>query len=275
MYEFPQVEVYLRGALDPAETGAVAPPWSALPWQLTVALEEVVARGLAAFSEAEARRRGVPWLDLVRDRKVREAVVSVAEGFERRGGVPEALRGLVSVDQGRQRWASLRRFARKHGHLLLTNGPYQLASVTADTAVLSVFRDFSYPLGVGAYDRFAIPVRAFVARAEQRGDRIEVEAEVERVTKFERTHRIAREPFRRAPAGEIAQEPVPVVHYVVVGPGDEVAAVGASSELHGNALVVDLRGRLKPGSYQVTLALALNGNLVDSEVKVVPYRAAD
>jgi hypothetical protein len=274
-YEFPQVEVYLRGALDPAETPALAPPWSALPWQLTVALEEAVARGLAAFSEAEARRRGVPWLDLVRDRKVREAVVSLAEGFARRGWVPEALRGLVSVDQGRQRWASLGRFAKKHGHLLVTNGPYQLASVTTDAAVLSVFRDFSYPLGVGAYDRFAIPVRAFVARAEQRGDRIEVEAEVERVSKFERSYKIVREPFRRAPAGEIAQEPVPVVHFVAVGPGDEVAAVGTSSELHGNTLIVDLRGQVKPGAYQVTLGLALNGNLVNAEVKVVPYRAAD
>lgn len=275
MYEFPQVEVYLKGALDPEETPAIAPPWSVLPWQLTVAMEEAVSRGLAAFSETEAKRRGVPWLDLVRDRKLREAVVSLAEGFERRSWVPEPLRGLVSVEQARQRWASLKRFARKQGHLLVTNGPYQLGRWTADSAVLPVFRDFSYPLGVGAYDRFAIPVRAFVARSEQRGDRIEIEAEVERITKFERSHKIVREPFRRGPAGEIAQEPVPVVHFVAVGPGDEVAAVGTSSELDGNTLIVDLRGRLKPGAYRVTLALALNGNLVNPEVKVVPYRVGD
>ncbi|MGH7333029.1 MAG: hypothetical protein ACREKS_09860, partial [Candidatus Rokuibacteriota bacterium] len=275
MYEFPQVEVYLRGALDPGETPTIAPPWSALPWQLTVALEEAVIRGLAAFSEEEAKRRGVPWLDLVRDRKLRETVVSVADGFERRGWVPEAVRGLVSVDQARQRWASLKRFARKQGHLLLTNGPYQLASWTEDAVVLAAFRDFSYPLGVGAYDRFALPVRAFVGRSEQRGDRLEIEAEVERITKFERSYKIVREPFRRAPAGEIAQEPVPVAHFVAVGPGDEVAAVGTSSELDGNTLIVDLRGRLKLGAYRVTLALALNGNLVNPEVKVVPYRVGD
>jgi hypothetical protein len=272
IYEFPQVEVYLRGALDPAETPTIAPPWSVVPWQLTVAMEEAVTRGLAAFSEEEAKRRGVPWLDLVRDRKLRETVVTMADGFERRGWVPEAVRGLVSVDQARQRWASLKRFARRQGHLLLTNGPYQLASWTGDTVVLSAFRDFSYPLGVGAYDRFALPIRAFVGRTEQRGDRLEIEAEVERITKFERSYKIVREPFRRAPAGEIALEPVPVAHFVAVGPGDEVAAVGTSSELDGNTLIVDLRGRLKPGAYRVTLALALNGNLVNPEVKVVPYR---
>ncbi len=34
---------------------------------------------------------------------------------------------------------------------------------------------------------------------------------------------------------------------------------------------MDLTGRLKPGAYRVLLALALNGNLVNPEVKVVPY----
>ena len=66
-----------------------------------------------------------------------------------------------------------------------------------------------------------------------------------------------------------------MAHFVAVGSGDEVAAVGTSSELDGNTLVVDLRGRLKPGAYRVTVALALNGNLVNPEVKVVPYRVGD
>ena len=37
--------------------------------------------------------------------------------------------------------------------------------------------------------------------------------------------------------------------------------------------MVDLTGRVKPGTYRVMLALALNGNLVNPEVKVVAYRA--
>jgi hypothetical protein len=274
MYEFPQIEIYLRELLDPAETPAVAPPWSVVPWQLTAAMEDAVVRGLGAFSEAEARRRGIPWLDLARDGKLRDALVAAADGFERRAWVPDALRGFVSVDQARQRWASLKRFGRKHGHLLVTNGPYQLASFTPDGAVLAVFRDFSYPLGVGAFDRFAIPLRAFPTRAEQRGSRIEIDADVERVSKFERSHKIVREPFRRPPAGEIAQEPMPVAHFVALGPDDEVAAAGTSQELDGNTLVV-LPGQLKPGAYRVAVALSLHGNLVDPEVRVVQYRVGD
>jgi len=38
---------------------------------------------------------------------------------------------------------------------------------------------------------------------------------------------------------------------------------------------VDLGGRLAPGAYRVLLALALNGNLVNPEVKVIPYRVAE
>jgi hypothetical protein len=274
MYEFPQVEIYLKAPLDPAESPAVAPPWSAIPWQLTAVMEDAAARGLAAFSEGEARRRGIPWLDLARDGRLRDALVASADRFERRAWVPDALRGFVSVDQARQRWASLKRFARKHGHLLVTNGPYQLASWSPDGAVLAVFRDFSYPLGVGAFDRFAIPLRAFATRVEQRGSRIEIDADVERISKFERSYKIVREPFRRPPAGEVGQEPMPVAHFVAVGPDDEVAAVGASQELDVNTLVV-VPGRLKPGAYRVAVALALHGNLVNPEVRVVQYRAGD
>ena len=62
------------------------------------------------------------------------------------------------MEQARQRWAALRRFARARGHLLVTNGPYRLDKWTNDTVVLQVFRDFSYPLGVGVYDRYALPL---------------------------------------------------------------------------------------------------------------------
>ena len=61
------VEVYLAVAPEEPEWSAVlAPPWSTLPWTVLVLMEEAVTRGWAAFSQAEATRRGVPWLDLVR-----------------------------------------------------------------------------------------------------------------------------------------------------------------------------------------------------------------
>ena len=275
IHDVPVVEVYLKHAVDPAYAAAVAPPWSATPWQLTALMEEAVERGYAAFSETEAKRRGVPWLDLARDRKLQGQLTALAATFERRAYVPDSLRGFVTVEQAQQRWAALRRFARTRGHLLVTNGPYQLGKWSGDAVVMPVFRDFSYPVGMGTYDRYAWPLRAWAARVERRGDRLEIEADVETVSKSERSYKLVREPFRPAPAGERLLVPTLTARYVVVGSGDEVATAGVSEQHDGARLVVDLKGRLKPGAYRLALALTLDENLLNSEVKVIPYRVAD
>src|SRR5207247_1301891 len=138
VYEVPQVEIYLRHAAEPGQAEAIAPPWGVVPWQLLALMEEAVTRGLAAFSETEARRRGAPWLDLARTPEIRKALASLLADLERRAFVPEALRGLVTVEQAKLRWAALRRFARAHGHYLVTSGPYRLVKWSADGAVLGV-----------------------------------------------------------------------------------------------------------------------------------------
>jgi len=274
MHHVVLVEVYLKHAVDSRHAPAIAPPWSPVPWQLSVLLEEAVNRNLAAFTEAEARRRGVPWLDIVRDGKIKAALATMAADFERRAWVPEGLRGLVTVDQARQRWAALRRFARQHGHWLVTSGPYRLVRWTPETTVLSVFRDFSYPRGVGSYDRYALPVRAFPGTVERAGETLMVTADVESVEKFERSYRIVRQPFKAAPAGETTMRPVvPAARYVVLA-GDEVVRAAESRQLSGERLVVDLKG-LKRGDYRVMLTLALDDNLVNPEVKVIPFRVRD
>jgi len=272
--ETPVVEVYLRHAAEPAEALAIAPPWSPVPWQLLVLMEEAVTRGLAAFSEDEARRRGVAWLDLARDRKLGDVLGGIAEGFERRAYVPEPLRGLVSVEQARQRWAALRRFRRQHGHWLVTSGPYRLQKWSGDSAVLAVFRDLSYPNVVGSFDRYALPLRAWVAGVERRGDRLELQVEAQTLTKFERSYKIVREPLRLEPTGEKARDTL-AAHWTVVSAADEVVVTGRTQEVQGGRLIVDLKGKLPPGAYRVLLALALNGNSMNAEVKVIPYRVAE
>jgi hypothetical protein len=272
--ETPVVEVYLRHAAESAEAPAIAPPWSPVPWQLLVLMEEAVTRGLAAFSEDEARRRGIAWLDLARDRKLGDALGGIAEGFERRAYVPEPLRGLVSVEQARQRWAALRRFRRQHGHWLVTSGPYRLQKWSGDSAVLGVFRDLSYPNVVGSFDHYALPLRAWVAGLERRGDRLELQVEAQTLTKFERSYKIVREPLRLEPTGEKARDTL-AAHWTVVSAADEVVVTGRSQAVQGGRLIVDLKGKLPPGAYRVLLALALNGNSMNAEVKVIPYQLAE
>jgi len=275
LYEVPRINVYLRSGAGPGAVPTSA-PWSTTPWQLTVLMEEAVTRGLAAFSEAEARRGNVPWLDLVRDQKLKSRLASLLDGFERQPYVPDSLRGLVTVEQARQRWAALKRFYRKHGHFLVTNGPYRLDKWSANSVTLGVFRDLSYPIALGSFDRYAIPRRAYVTKTERRGDRLEIEAEVETVTKFARSYKIEREPYKGEPAGQTRAEGVGLVaHYAVIGEPHRLMRVGASSVMEGRRLIVDPRGELPPGEYRVALALVLDGNFVQPEVKVVPYRVAD
>ncbi|MGH2372271.1 MAG: hypothetical protein ACRDIC_02160, partial [bacterium] len=66
-WENPVVEVYLRAtSADGQQATSVAPPWASVPWHVMALMEEAVRRRVAAFSEEEARRKDVEWLDLVR-----------------------------------------------------------------------------------------------------------------------------------------------------------------------------------------------------------------
>jgi hypothetical protein len=270
-YVVPVVEVYLNAATaDTAELAALAPPWSATPWHVMVLMEEAVKRGVGAFSAAEARRRGVRWLDLARDPKTREELGAILDRLARQNHVPEALKHLVAADEAQARWAALRQFAQRRGHYLVTSGPYQLEKWTDGAVVLGVFRDMNNPLGVGSYDRFAIPRRAYVARITARGDRLEIMAEIERLEKFLREYRLVREPL--GSRGEEERPDLPACRYVILGADGTVAAAGVSRDVQAHRLIVDLKGHLKPGAYTALVALALGDNLVDPEVATAQFR---
>src|SRR5262249_7451371 len=158
------VDVYVTTIArdDPDQEALSAPPWSTLPWHLIVLMEERAGRGGAAFPQAEAARRNVAWLDLVRSDELKHKLVPLVEAFERDGYRPVSLQSLVSADEARKRWAALAAFHKEHGHFLVTNGPYRLKSWSADAVALEAFRDLTYPLGVGSFDAYAIPRRGYV-----------------------------------------------------------------------------------------------------------------
>ncbi len=266
------VDVFLRHAAGGRDAAAaVAPPWSTVPWHVLALEDEAVTRGLAALTAGEATRRTLPWLDLARDQRVRTALASLVDRFAREGFVPAPLAAWVTPVEARERWAALRRFFRQHGHVLVANGPYLLDKWTADSAVLQVFRDLSYPLGVGTFDRFTIPRRAFVARAEIAGRRLEITAEVERVFRYQRTYELVREPFGSAAAADQATKDTLVCRYVAVGADGRVAAIGEAAGPEGNRFTVDLAGLPGPGAHTLLVALYLNGNTVDPDVRMVPW----
>jgi hypothetical protein len=155
-YEVPIVEVFVdRAAATPADTALIAPPWTTVPWPVLALAEEAVSRSLAAFSRESAQARGVPWLDLARDRALGPRLRALLDELAARPHVPAALAGRVTPADAGARWAALRAFHDALGHLLVTNGPYRLVSWTDDTSVLQVFRDLSYPRGLGVFNSHA------------------------------------------------------------------------------------------------------------------------
>jgi hypothetical protein len=266
----PVIDVYTAGALEPFERQA-ALPWSPLPWTVLTLIDEAQSRGWAAATREESARRGIPWLDLARDQKLKAQLAGLVDAYAEQAYVPPALKKLVAADEAQNRWQALKQFAQRRGHYLVTNGPYQLGKWSDSGATLEVFRDFTYPQGVGTFDRFALPLRAWVARATPRGDRLEVQADVERAERFLRSYRLLREPMGTVGA-EGDKADIPVCRFVALGPDGEVARAGVSREVQAGRLIVPLQGLPKPGPYSVLLALYVGDNAVNPEIATVAYR---
>jgi len=270
-FEVPVIELFVKYTLaDLQQLASVAPPWSSLPWHLMVLMEEAVKRGWAAFSAEEAKRRGVSWLDVVRGQKIKDGMAGLVDRFLQQKYVPEALKGFVSPAEARSRWSALKQFYKRRGHFLVTNGPYELVRWSRDATVLRAFRDPTYPVGMGSFDQYPLPLKAYISKIEIRGDRLEILGEVERVFRFQRSYRVVREPLGGDSSGQ-TQRPV-LCRYVVVGPEGDVLNAGTSEQGEAGKFTVDLKGKLPPGFHTVMVALYQGENFVDPEVKMVRHR---
>ncbi len=266
------VEVYADAVPANTEQAAViAPPWSSAPWQVIALMEEAVTRGWAAFSQVEAQQRQKPWLDLVRDDRLQQRLLSLIEQFARDGYRPQVLRQLVSVDEARGRWHALKAFYQQHHHLLVSNGPYLLKSWSDDATVLQVFRDPGYPLGIGSFDSYPIPRRAFITKIERRDHGVSISADVERVDKAQRSFEIVREPLAQRPSASWKKDVV-LCRYLVIGADGRVLLTGLGRRQEDSTFTIDLKDKLAPGVYSVITALYVNGNTMNPDIRQIRYR---
>jgi hypothetical protein len=260
------VEVYLAIApQDPDWDAVVAPPWSTLPWHLLVLMEEAVTRGWAAFSKAEAERRNVEWLDLVRSKELGGKLASLAATFAGNAYRPDALRPYVTEEEARQRWRALAAFYQASGHFLVTNGPYKLKSWTPQSVTLEAFRDLTYPLGVGSYDAYAVPRRGFVTKVDWNGERLSIAGEIEIVEKFQRSYRLVRTPLQSV-AAAVWKRAEPQCRYVITGADGRVALAGIAPLGAESNFQIALKDRLPPGRYSLSALIAVNGNVMNPEL---------
>ena len=256
---------------DPEQDAALAPPWSTLPWDLLALMEQAVERGIAAFSQAEAERRGVEWLDLVRSPRQGAALAALVADFARDGYRPEALRDLVSAEEARKRWTALATFYREHGHFLVTNGPYRLKAWSAGSATLEVFRDLSFPLGVGSYDAYAVPRRGFITRVEGDGSRLRISADIETIMNHARSYDIARAPLASLVPRDRLRA-APECRYTVLDQAGKVVLTGAAVPGDDATFTLDFTGKLAPGDYTALAEITVNGNATNAEIRRIAVR---
>ncbi len=265
------VEVYLNdGATEPRQTAALAPPWSAVPWQVLALMEEAVQRGMAAFSRQEAARRGVPWLDLVRDPAQLDKLRTLAKELEKEKFRPASLTGSdvdppVTAESAARRWAALRAFDKQNGNFLVTNGPYQIKKWSPDTVKFTVIRDFKYAVGLGTFDGFADPPVARVTHMLRRGDTVLIEAELEKFVRYGREAKIIKEPLMKG-AAKGFRPITPRAWTVLVGADGNIAAALRPKWQEDGRFSASLPKSLPQGSYRVLSAVFADDNAVKAGV---------
>jgi hypothetical protein len=268
------VDVYTATTpIDAEQDAVIAPPWSTLPWHLLALMEQAVERGWAAFSQSDARRRGVDWLDIVRSEAIRERLVGLLETFEREGYRPDPLTSLVSAQDARKRWSALRAFYKEHGHLLVTNGPYRLKRWSANSVTLEAFRDLSYPLGVGSFDAYAVPRRGFITKVEREGDRVRLFGDIEILQKHQRSYDVVRRPLQSV-GDDALRRSAPECRYVVTDGEGRVVLAGQVSVTGEGSFPLDFSGKLPPGRFTLMAQIIVNANAMNAEIRRIPLEIA-
>ncbi len=261
-YDVPVIEVYLDGSR--ADAAVVAPPWSTLPWHLLALFGEGARRGYLKLSD----------FDPVRDTALVRRLAELARELEKRAYVPPALASHVTAQEARERYRRLREFYAAHGHWLVTNGPYLLNRWDGSKAVLSVFRDPSYPKGLGAFNSYSVPLKVHVTRIEPRAYGAEAQMETEWLERLGRDVRIMRGSFAARLAEQVTAvgaAPAPVCRYLLVGGDGAVAAAGeVPANANGACRLEFKRPRGAPGA-RLVLAGQLGESAANLPIRIVPW----
>jgi hypothetical protein len=137
--------------------------------------------------------------------------------------------------------------------------------------MLQVFRDLSYPLGIGSYDKYAYPPKAYISKLQLRRNRLEIAAEMEKVEKAQRTYNVAKEPLNNQSLVGVYRVR-PAVKYIVLSPQGNIVKAGSGYYAGDGIFGVELPGKMPPGRYTVLTTMYLNDNYIEPDVELVPYQ---
>jgi peptide/nickel transport system substrate-binding protein len=147
--------------------GFAASSWPAEPWEITAATERLVTGGKLAYSTGEATAKNVDWLSLIIPQHA-NLIKTELQKMKDESFVPAALKGIVSIDEAKQRYDASIKWITNHNHAAISNGPFYLDSYNPSGRIITIkaFRDQSYPFEQGHWSYFENPKLADIGKVD-------------------------------------------------------------------------------------------------------------
>ena len=137
--------------------------------------------------------------------------------------------------------------------------------------MLEAVREFSYPLGFGTFDRFVDPPHAVIEAATQQGDEITVRVSAEMNLKAGRGTRLVKEPLTRTTTRDV-HELLVASRYLLIDPKGGVLNLDKMQWKEDGQFAIKLPERLAPGDYSLLLGIFLDGNTLQTPVRLMRVR---
>ena len=152
---------------DEKEIADFAPVWAAEPWEITAASERLVTEGKFAFSRSQAIAEKIDWLDPIIPEHA-QAIKEELQKMRTESYIPTALKGIVSVDQAKERYDASIAWITSHKHAVISNGAFYLDNfnIAGGTITIKAFRDPSYPFEAGHWSSYEKPKLAKIERID-------------------------------------------------------------------------------------------------------------
>jgi len=98
------------------------------------------------------------------------------------------------------------------------------------------------------------------------GDRLELTADIETLTKFGRSYRLERQPMQSIPP-DVLKRAAPECRYVVFDPDGQAVLAGAVQPAEDRSFAIDIGGKLADGRYTLATEIAVNANVMNAEIR--------
>ncbi len=151
------IEVYVDyWHFDEGEIAEWAVLWSAVPWEITAAMEKAVTDGKGSFSRSGATSKNVNWLSLIVPNDA-NTIKEYLEKFKETDYIPQSLiENNENLEYYQSRYDSSINWIQTNNHAVISNGPFYLDSYSPESRTIKVtaFDDDSYPFKKGEWSKF-------------------------------------------------------------------------------------------------------------------------